>query len=86
MDIFEGNLTGFTSPLTNSEVSVHDTADHEFANITREILVSADGTLTVRLKGDSLDLALTGVSAGTRLPWRVTHVRMGSTAGVVGFW
>ena len=85
MDIFAHLRNPLTAPLLNSEIADHSAADHEFSNLTRAILVTGDGNLTMRLARDSADLTL-AVSAGSFLPLRVSHVRRASTASVVGFW
>ena len=84
-DRFGNKRTELHSPLSSSEISDHSAGDHEFSNVTREILVTGDGSVTMRLADDDADLTLV-VSAGTRLPYRVTHVRQASTAAVIGFW
>ncbi|MCY3878072.1 MAG: hypothetical protein OXF74_02695 [Rhodobacteraceae bacterium] len=73
------------APLSRSEVADVSSGDHEFANITRAVMVSGAGSLTIRLADDSADLTLT-VTAGTFLPLRVRHVRRASTAALIGFW
>ena len=84
-DAFASYATGLTSPLTESEQADVSSGDHAFTNTTRAVLFTSDGDATVRLAGDRADLTLT-VTAGTFLPFRVTHVRQSSTAGVLGLW
>ena len=84
MDIFGRRRTELTAPLSNSE-SVAAGEDHEFANVTRGLLVTGDGNLTIRMVGDQSDLTL-AVKAGFFPPLRVSHVRRTSTASCVGFW
>ena len=84
-DRFGRARVGLESPLSSSELADHAASDHEFSNPTREILATSAGDIVMRLLHDNADLTLT-VAAGTRLPYRVTHVRRASTARVIGFW
>ncbi len=84
-DRFSTIARNLTTPLTNSEIIDASSADHEFTNPTRAILFTGAGEVTMRLTGDSSDLTVT-VSAGTFLPLRVSHIRMGSAATGIGFW
>ena len=85
MDIFRNRRSNLESPLSHSEIADHSAGDHEFSAVTRAIMVTSDGNANLRLKDDNADLVL-AVTAGTFLPLRVSHVRMASTAGIVGFW
>ena len=84
-DKFKYSQPGLDSPLTHSELADYSAQDHEFSNTTRSILVTSAGDVVMRLMGDVADLTLT-VEAGFSKPYRVTHIRMASTANVVGFW
>ena len=84
MDIFGRRRVELTAPLSSSE-SVAAGEDHEFGNVTRALLVTGDGNLTIRLADDVSDLTL-AVTAGFFPPLRVSHVRNTSTASCVGFW
>ena len=81
---FDNMPAGLESPLSRSELVATTTA-HAFTVTTRAILVTADGSLVMRLAGDTSDLTLT-VTAGTFLPLRVTHIRVATTAAVLGLW
>jgi hypothetical protein len=54
-------------------ITPHDT--DPLTRTTRAIWVGTTGDLTVRMLGDSADVAFVGVPDGTLLPIRVTHVR-----------
>lgn len=80
-----GSKYDTTRPLSRSEAADVSAGDHEFSELTRSILVTTDGDVTLRLAGDAADLTLT-VAAGTLLPFIVSHIRRASTAAIIGLW
>ena len=87
-DRFDSNTAGLNAPATRHELADHSSGDHEFADLPREILVIGAGALRVRLADSDADLVL-NLPANTfqRFPWRVSHVRQATAAGVavIGF-
>jgi hypothetical protein len=55
-------------------------ATNALTHQTRAVYVGGAGDITLRLSGDSADITLVGVVAGTILPVAATHVRATSTA------
>lgn len=65
-------------------VTAHDT--NPLTRVTRALWVGGAGNITLRLEAEDADTVITGVPAGTLLPFAVTHVRStGTTAtNIVG--
>ena len=88
MDTFSDHSPSLVSPATRHEVADHSAGDHEFAVTPRQVLIIGAGALHVRLAEDLADLVL-DLPANTFLlaPWRVSHVRQATAAGVsvIGF-
>lgn len=87
-DIFEEidrRRIDLIAPCEAGEVADHSSSDHAFTNTTRQVLVTTNGNLTVRMAGNAADITF-AVRAGWFAALRITHVRQASTAGIVGFW
>lgn len=77
-------------PFNSPSPQLADPVDHAFsisphatnpiAFTTRAIYVGGAGNVVCRFAGDTADVTLSAVPAGTLLPIRVTHVRATSTA------
>jgi hypothetical protein len=60
--------------------------DGDLPNVTREIWVGGAGDLVIQLK-DGTELTITGVPAGTRLPYRAAKILGSTTAtNIVGLY
>ena len=85
-DQYEAHALGLEGPISQSEVADFSTSDHEFDSVTRAILVTADGTFVMHFADDTDDLSLT-LTAGTFLPFRISHIRQtGSSGTIIGLW
>lgn len=66
------------NPARNaSAVTPHDT--NALANTSKALYVGGAGNIACRLADDSTDVTFVGLTAGSILPVRVTHVRATST-------
>lgn len=80
-DSFSGFAGGVESPASNAlAVTASATA---LAQTTRALYIGADGSITVTMAGGG-SVTFAGLTAGTLLPVRVTHVTAGT--GVIALW
>lgn len=79
-DFFANASTGLSSPATRGlAVTPHDT--NPLTDVPRCLFVGGAGAIVMRLRDDAADVTLTGVTAGSVLHVRPTHVRLtGTTA------
>jgi len=68
------------APARNaSVVTPHDT--NALANVSKALYIGGAGNIAVRLVDDASDVTFAGLSAGSILPVRASHVRLtGTTA------
>jgi hypothetical protein len=77
-DEFTSTSDSPISPARNAlAVTPHDT--NALANVSKALYVGGAGNIVVRLADDSADVTFTGVTAGSILPIRASHVRATST-------
>ena len=60
-----------------SAVTPHDT--NPLGNVSKALFVGGAGNIALRLVDDSSDVTFTGVTAGSILPVRASHIRATST-------
>lgn len=72
---------GLSSPATRAFAVTPSDSD-ELVSIVRGLWVGTLGNITGRLAGDSADVVIAGIPAGTFLPFRFRVIRStGTTAG-----
>lgn len=67
----------------SSAFAITPAADTALTVQPRALWVGGAGTVVCRFIGDSADVTLSAVAAGTLLPIRVSHVRNTSTATLI---
>lgn len=81
----DANRTAIIDALTNRRtraVAITPSDTVALPVTPREIYVGAAGNIALRASGDTADVTLVGVPAGTRLNIEATHIRAtGTTAG-----
>jgi hypothetical protein len=79
-DFFANSSHGLDSPTTRGfAVTPHNS--NPLVDVPRFLFVGGAGNIVMRLRDDSADVTLTGVTAGSVLWVRPTHVRAtGTTA------
>lgn len=81
-DAFDGfQPTPTSSPDHAFAIAPH--ASNPLPWVTRAIWVGGAGDLVVRLAGDSADVTLSAVPAGSLLPMRAAYVRATSSASLL---
>lgn len=56
------------------------------AHPTRGLFVGGAGNVTVTMEGSGASVQFVGVTAGSVLPLRVTHVTAATATSIVGLW
>lgn len=85
IDDFSGHRDDQDDPLEHAFAITPGAS--ELSRITRAIYVGNAGDLVVRFVGDTADITLVGVPAGSLLPFRLSHVvsSTAATPAIVGF-